>query len=130
MNIAVVSNLDTEMTGVMERIKERAMSLNVGMEISPVNRIIDLPMAVRRMGERPDIDSVLIAVDFPELSFEHDKPLVESIKAELDGIGHHIGKPVSLELMDAKAGEIGKERIGDILDGLLKEDMKDSGNPF
>ncbi len=125
MKIAVVSNLDTKMMGVVERIREQSMSLNVGMDIAPVNRIIDVPMAVRRMGERPDVDSVLIAVDFPELSFEHDAPLVESIKTELGLISREIGKPVSTELMDAKVGEMGATKIGDVLKGLMEEDMKE-----
>jgi len=46
MKLAVVSNLDTGMMEIIERIKEQAMDLKVGMELAPVNRIIDIPMAV------------------------------------------------------------------------------------
>ncbi len=127
MKIAVVSNLDTGMMDVIERIREKAMSLNVGMDIAPVTRIIDLPMAVRRMGERQDIDSILIAVDFPELGFEHDAPLVEGIKAEIGAIAGQIGKPVSMDLMGEKIGEITGDRMEDILNGMTE---KDAGNPF
>ncbi len=126
MKIALVSNLDTGMMHVIDAIKEKAMSLNVGTDITPVNRIIDIPMAVRRMGERPDIDSVLIAVDFPELAMEHDAPLVESIKAEVSAIGQQIGKPVSMELMDAKIGELDVAKIDDVLKGLVEEDTANS----
>ena len=127
MKIAVVSNLDTKMMGVIERIREQSMSLNLGMDVAPVNRIIDIPMAVRRMGERPDVDSILVAVDFPELSFDHDRPLVESIRTELGLISREIGKPVSTELMDAKVGDVAAEKIGDILEGIVK---KETGNSF
>ena len=126
MKIALVSSLDTGMSSVIERIREQAMSLQVGMEITPVNRIIDVPMAVRRMGERPDVDSVLIAVDFPELAMEHDAPLVEGIKAEVSAIGRQIGKPVSTDLMDAKLGEMGNEGVGKILKGLSERDTANS----
>ena len=127
MKIAVVSNLDTGMMDVIERIREKALSLNVGMDIAPVTRIIDLPMAVRRMGEREDIDSILIAVDFPELKFEHDAPLVEGIKAEIGAISGQIGKPVSMDLMGEKIGEITGDRIEDVLNGMVE---KETGNPF
>ena len=127
MKLAVVSNLDTGMMDVIERIREKALSLNVGMDIAPVTRIIDLPMAVRRMGEREDIDSILLAVDFPELHFEHDAPLVEGIKAEIGAIAGQIGKPVSMDLMGEKLGEITGDRIEDILKDLTE---KDSANPF
>ena len=127
MKIAVVSNLDTGMMDVIERIREKALSLNVGMNIAPVTRIIDLPMAVRRMGERRDIDSILVAVDFPELGFEHDAPLVKGIKAEIGAIAGQVGKPVSMDLMSEKLGEITGDRIEDVLNGMVE---KDAGNPF
>ncbi len=127
MKIAVVSNLDTGMMDVIERIREKALALNVGMDIAPVTRIIDLPMAVRRMGERRDIDSILVAVDFPELGFEHDAPLVKGIKAEIGAIAGQIGKPVSMDLMSEKLGEITGDRIEDVLNGMVE---KDAGNPF
>ncbi len=125
MKIAVVSNLDTGMMQVIERIREQAMSMKIGIgEITPVNRLIDIPMAVRRLSERPDIDSVLLAVDFPELNMEHENPLVERIKADVSAISTEMKKPVSMELMDANLGELGIEKIREAIEGIEERNGK------
>ena len=125
MKIAVVSNLDTGMMQVIERIREQAMSMKIGIgEIAPVNRLIDIPMAVRRLSERPDIDSVLLAVDFPELKMEHENPLVERIKADVSAISTEMKKPVSMELMDANLGELGMEKIREAIEGMAERNGK------
>ncbi len=119
MKIAVVSNLESSAMQVIEKIKEQAMSMNIGIgEIAPVNRLIDIPMAVRKLSERPDIDSVILAVDFPELKMEHESPLLERIKAEVNAISMEMKKPVSMELMDADMGELGMEKIRDVLEKM------------
>ena len=129
MKIAVVSNLDSSAMQVIERIKEQAMSMNIGIgEIAPVNRLIDIPMAVRKLSERPDIDSIVLAVDFPELKMEHESPLLERIKAEVGAISTEMKKPVSMELMDADIGELGMEKIRDVLEGVGENKKSDKNN--
>ena len=116
MKIAIVSNLDTEMMQIIEKIKERALSMDIGIgEITPVQRMIDIPIAVRKMGERPDIDSILVIADFPELKMEHDSALFERIKADVDAIGMELKKPVKLEIFHEK------EEIGEHIDSIMKE---------
>ncbi len=122
MKIAVVSNLDSSAMQVIERIKEQALSMHIGIgEIVPVNRIIDIPMAVRKLSERPDIDSIILAADFPELKMEHESPLLERIKMEVNAISMETKKPVSMELMDADIGELGMEKFKDILERVIEE---------
>ena len=73
MKLALITGMDADMFRVIEKIKERALSMDIGIgEITPVQRMIDIPIAVRKMGERPDIDSILILADFPELKMEHE----------------------------------------------------------
>lgn len=117
----MVFNPDGRMMRIMEEIKENALRLNVGIgDVVPVNRLIDIPMAVRRLGERPDIDSIVIAVDFPELKLEHERALVERIRFEASSIGKEMDKPVSMELMNAEIGEFGREKIKNLLEGMME----------
>ena len=129
MKIAVVSNLGSSAMQVIERIREQALSMHIGIgEITPVNRLIDIPMAVRKLSERPDIDSIVLAVDFPELKMEHESPLLERIKAEVGAISTEMKKPVSMELMDADIGELGMEKIRDVLEGVGENKKSDKNN--
>ena len=116
MKLALITGMDADMFRVIEKIKERALSMDIGIgEITPVQRMIDIPIAVRKMGERPDIDSILIIADFPELKMEHDNPLFERIKADVDAIGMELKKPVRLEIFHEK------EEIGERIDSIMNE---------
>ena len=116
MKLALITGMDADMFRVIEKIKERALSMDIGIgEITPVQRMIDIPIAVRKIGERPDIDSILIIADFPELKMEHDNPLFERIKADVDVIGMELKKPVRLEIFHEK------EEIGERIDSIMNE---------
>ena len=108
MKIAVVSDMGAPILNLLKRIRERQdMGIKIG-EVVPVHRPIDVPMAVRKMGERPDIEAILIAADFPELRMEHEGALLERITGDIMSIENEVKKPVSMELMgkDVKEGDL------------------------
>ncbi len=123
MNVALILNMDRGMMKVMEKIRESAFSMGVSIsEIYPVTRAIDIPMAVRKLGERADVDSMMIIADFPEIKMEHEKPLFERIRSEVESISMEVKKEVSMDLFSMEPEKISDETIEGALKGLLRND--------
>lgn len=105
----VVSDFNADVTHLMSKIAEDHISFMGAklMQISRVPGAFDIPLAVKRLAERPDIDGIVTLGAVIEGDTDHDAIVAQNAARKIADLSVQYNKPVTLGITGPKVTHAG-----------------------